>query len=121
MLNPKNHVQTPAIERGGNALLVAFMANYIVLGVLLILIMSDACGLPPWYSVRTHPPVTSKGHFQYVSEHIMRCKYSQSAFWRVVPWITLYCFTVMLMQVMHTWVMLHKIEALQVRGVSVCR
>ena len=114
------HVQTPAIERGGNALLLAFMANYIVLGVLLILIMSDACGLPPWYSVRTHPPVTPEGHFQYVSEHIMRCKYSQSAFWRVVPWITLYCFTVMLMQVMHTWVMLHKIEALQVRGVSVC-
>jgi len=106
--------QMPVSERGGNALLVAFLVNYVVLGGLMGVIVSDVCGLPPWYDTRTHPPVTPDGRLQYVSEHIMRCKYSENAVWRAVPWATVYCFAVMLMQVLHTWVCLHKIEALQV-------
>jgi len=102
-------------ERGGNILLAAFLFNYIILGVFFVCIVSDICGLPAFYAVRTHPPVTPEGNLQYVSEHIMRCKYSQHALWRFLPWATLYCFNFMLMQTLHTWTVLHKVEAMQVR------
>ena len=123
MLAPErgsNAAEKRVPERGGNALLATFLLNYIVLAVLVAFIVSDVCGLPAWYSTREHPPVTPEGRLQYVSEHIMRCKYSEHMFWRAVPWATLYCFTGMLMQVLHTWIVLHKIEALQVFSAARC-
>ena len=93
-----------------------FVANYVVLGVFFCVLCSDECGEPVWYGQREHPPVTPEGRLQYVSEHLMRCKYSDNALLRQVPWLTVYAFAVLLMQMLHTWVSLHMIEALQVRS-----
>ena len=101
--------------RGNARVHFLFLANYVVLVVLFGVLCSEVCGEPRWYGARTHPPVTPEGHLQYVSEHIMRCKYSDSALLQQVPWLTVYAFAVLLMQVLHTWVSLHMIEALQVR------
>lgn len=91
-----------------------FVANYVLVVVLVFFILSDQCGLPEWYGIREHPPVTPDGDLQYVSEHIMRCKYSHVALFRWLPWIATYSFSVMLMQAMYVWVSLHMIEAKQI-------
>lgn len=90
------------------------LANYAVLVVLFAVIVSDACGQPQWYHERLHPPVTPDGRLQYVSEHIMRCKYSEDAAMRVLPWAVVYSFALLLVQATHTWIMLHMVEAQQI-------
>ena len=91
-----------------------FAANYVVVIAVVAALCSNVCGVPAWYDKRVHPPITPDGRLQYVSEHIMRCKYSTHAFSRAVPWLMVYVFMVMLLQATHTWVCLHRIEALQI-------
>jgi len=72
--------------------------------------MSDLCGIPDWYQSRVDVPVKPHG-IQYVSEHIVRCRYSQD--WNAIPWLAVYSFNFVLAQVLYTWVRLHVLHAVQ--------
>lgn len=100
--------------KGSSRTFYVFAANYLLVTAVVAVLCSDMCGVPPWYPTRVHPPITPDGELQYVSEHIMRCKYSSDAQWRAVPWLMVYAFMVMVLQATHTWVCLHRIEALQI-------
>jgi len=90
---------------------VLFVVNFIVMCTVFVLIASDVCGKPYWYGRREHPPVTPDGRLQFLSEHIMRCKYRTG--WYALPWVTLYLFAVQLVQTAYTWARLNMVMLLQ--------
>ena len=89
------------------------MAAYVVLCLSFALILSDLCGEPWWYDRRTHPPKIEEGRLQFLSEHIMRCKYSTDTHWHVLPWVVVYLFTLSLVQTLYTWVRLNMLVQFQ--------
>lgn len=92
---------------------IVFVFNYICVIISFGIIISDACGRPDWYAVRVTPPVTPDGSLQFVSEHILRCKYSENSFLRMVPWFTIFLWNILLVQLLSLWVRLHMLEAFQ--------
>jgi len=96
------------------------LAAYVVLCLSFVLILSDLCGEPWWYGRRTHPPRIADGHLQFLSEHIMRCKYSTERHWHVLPWVVVYLFTFSLVQTLYTWVRLNMLVRLQRAHVQSC-
>ena len=89
------------------------LAGYVLLCASFVLILSDVCGEPWWYGRRTHPPKIDEGRLQYLSEHIMRCKYSSETHWHALPWLVTYLFTFSLVQTLYTWVRLNMLVQLQ--------
>jgi len=99
--------------RGTDTTHVLLALNYVCLCVSFGLIVSDLCGLPYWYGRRVHPPITPDGHLQFLSEHIMRCKYSSDSRWLDLPWVVVYLFNVLLVQALYTWVRLNMVMQMQ--------
>ena len=86
---------------------------FLALCAVFALILSDVCGEPWWYDRRIYAPKIDEGNLQFLSEHIMRCKYSTETHWHVLPWSLMYLFTFSLVQTLYTWVRLNMLLRLQ--------